>query len=302
MRALTRREFASAALAVRYRVARGHLVTMRRGPVEISVTDNEAVGPEHRAGYNGIASLVHEKRRENLFVPRYAGLNFEFIHDGTNLPRELMFEPRSAPMELRVGGGHEAELYQAPTPHWQLESRTRFTLERSGAVRMRFECIPRAAVFRNGYLGLFWASYIHQPESTAIQFLGREASGAGERWIEAVSPAHGVESTHVAAEDLEEYPHAPDFSPQYMVFSRSRYVYTRPFYFGVSHGMACVFLFRRGDGIRFSQSPSGGGAGNPAWDFQWFIPRYEVNRAYGFEMRLVYVPYRDREQLRRLGR
>src|SRR5262245_4322255 len=79
---------------------------LKRGPIEAVVVDNRAVDtpalPGHRAGYHGIGSLKHARQPRNLFVPAYAGLNFEHILDGTTQGREVLFEPRQAPMELRV--------------------------------------------------------------------------------------------------------------------------------------------------------------------------------------------------------
>ncbi len=65
--------------------------------------------------------------------------------------------------------------------------------------------------------------------------------------------------------------------------------------------MALVFIFRPGDRVRLTQSPSGGGRGNPAWDFQYFIADYEVGGRYQLVMRAMYVPYESPEQIERIS-
>jgi hypothetical protein len=292
--------------SVRYRVPEEHFVVLRRGDVTAIVVDNAAVDherlPGHRAGYNGLASLTHERRRENLFVPAVAGLNFEHIHDGTLAVAREKFEPRVAAMELRIIDEHTVELHQPPTPQWKLESCGRYHLLEDGVVEYTFECIPREDVFAGGWIGLFWASYIDQPKDRAIHFVGREAGSSGPAgWIRAVTPAHGVDSTHPPEGSLPEIDIPPDF-PLTLVNHRSKYVYTEPWYYGVSHGMAYAQMFRQRDRIWFAQSPTGGGRTNPAWDFQWFTPEYRVGQAYGFVMRAAYLPYRDREQLEQATR
>jgi hypothetical protein len=289
--------------SARYTVPEGPYVVLARGDVEAVVVDHRAVDdavlPGHRAGYAGVAALRHARRRENLFVPAYAGLNFEHIHDGTARAREVLFEPRNAPMELRRIDEHTVELYQKPTPTWGLESCTRYELLEDGAIEMTLECIPRLRSFRNGYIGLFWASYIHRPESGAIHFLGHPEGGdATRRWVDATSPAHGVRATHPAADDNRSFPHDADF-PLTLVFNRSGRRHDQPWYYGVSHGMAYAQLFRSRDGVRLAQSPSGGGEGNPAWDFQVFLPDYEVGRRYTLVMRALYLPHESPEQVRR---
>lgn len=285
---------------VKFRKSCEPTVQLRHGSTIAVIVDNSAFGATHKEGYNGLASLIHDKRSENLFVPFYAGLNLEHVLDGRNLePRELLYEPRNFPMELRIVDGHTVELYQAPAPIYKLESCTRFAIDDEGIIHMRFECIPREKLFRYGYIGLFWASYIHQPESSAIHFLGREAHGTGERWIRALSPQHGVDAVHPAANDRRQFEHDSNYALT-LVFNRSKYVYTQPFYYGLSHGMACVQMFREKDLIRFTQSPSGGGQGNPAWDFQWYISQYQVDQIYGFEMAMAYVPFESPEQVRKV--
>jgi hypothetical protein len=277
-------------------------IVLERAGVRAVIVSNEPVDddvlPGHRQGYSGVASLTYNGQDRNLFVPMYAGLNFEHIHDGTVQSRDILFEPRRAPMTIKRIDEHTVELHQPPTPHWRLESRLRYALLEDGAIEMTLECIPRARTFKNGYIGLFFASYIHQPESLDIHFLGYPAEDTQSEpgWIRGITPEHGVRPTHPAIDDHRDFPHEADF-PLSLVFNLSGHRYREPWYYGVSHGMALVQMFRPCDQVRFSQSPSGGGNGNPAWDFQWFIPQYEVGRRYGFVMRAMYLPFESREQL-----
>lgn len=298
--------------AIKFTVPAKPYVIFKRGEVEMVVVNNEAVDdevlPKHRAGYSGVASLTHAKRRENLFVPGIAGLNFEHILDGTaHADRKTQFEPRHWPMELRVVSEHAAELYQKLTFHHGLESCQRYELLDDGTIQLTIEVIPRKKSFRNGYICLFWASYIHQPESLDIHFRGWPREVAANRklpdaqWIRGVTPAHGKLSSHCSIDDDRDFPHEKPF-PLSLVYSLSEHRYAEPWYFGVSHGMAFVQMFRKADQVRLTQSPSGGGGGNPAWDFQFYIQDYQVDKRYQFVMRAAYVPYESPEQVEKATR
>lgn len=288
---------------VRFRVSEDHCAVLERGGIRATIVDNTELDladlPGHRAGYNGVASLTRRRGDANLFVPAVGGLNFEHIHDGTAAGLKEKFEPRKSPMQLRLVDSHTVEVYQPPTANWKLESCGRYHLLDDGTIEYTFECIPRASGYRNGYIGLFWANYIHQPESGAIFFRGQGRQEDGPaRWIEAISPAHGIGSTHAPA-GLAALPHVDADFPLTLVNHPSEYVYAEPWYFGVSHGMAYVQMFRERDCIWLAQSPSGGGAGNPAWDFQWFLSDCRVGEAYGFVMRAAYLPYESPDQVAR---
>jgi Peptidase of plants and bacteria len=286
--------------AIKFTVPEKPYVVLRRGAIEAVIVDNRAVDdavlPGHKAGYHGVASLKHERQPRNLFVPAVSGLNFEHIHDGTTRARDLLFEPRRAPMMLRAINEHTVELHQPPTPHWGLESCARYELQEDGVLQLTFECIPRRSAWTNNYLGLFWASYIDQPKSLDIHF--RSASD----WVRGVTPEHGVRATHRAPGDERQFAHDADF-PLSLVFNFSEHRYGAPWYFGLCREMAFVQLFDARDQVRLTQSPSGGGRGNPAWDFQWFIENPKVGRRYQLVMRALYLPAADtseaREEVRR---
>lgn len=289
--------------SVKFVVSQQHFAVLTGGPVRAVIVDNAAVDndilPGHRAGYSGIASLTHEQQPRNIFVPRYAGVNFEHIHDGVTDNLKEKFEPRKAPMRLRMIDEATVELYQPPTPHFQLESCGRYHLRVDGVIEYSFECIPKSRTFQRGFVGLFWASYIDQPRDKAIHFLGRrrEAAGAPPSWIVGRTPQHGVNASHPPVNwPMDRVEIDTDF-PLTLVNHPSPYEHTDDWYFGVCRGMAYAQIFERDAQVHFAQSPSGGGDGNSAWDFQWFIPNAETNQSYGFKMQLLYLPFTSKQAM-----
>ena len=287
--------------AVKFKLAKHHWIELSRSDTRVIVVDNAAVDvsrlPKHRAGYSGVASLTHKKQDRNVFVPGIAGLNFEHIHDGSTAGLIEKFEPRKFPMELRVINEFTVELYQPPTKNWKLESCGRYQVLEEGSIEYTFECIPRKTRYKNDFIGLFWASYIHQPQDKAIFFKGRKAgSGDPPRFIKGITPKHGVQSTHRPA-GVKGLPKIdPDF-PLTLVNHPSEYEYSESWNYGVCRKMAVVQMFRPQDRIWLAQSPSGGGNGNPAWDFQWFIKKPNVGKVYRFVMRMAYFPFIDHAQV-----
>ena len=79
-------------------------IILRRADIQVVIINNQAMDnsllTDHKAGYNGLASLTHTERKENIFITNYAGLNFEHIHDGTNQKRDFLLEPRNAPIQI----------------------------------------------------------------------------------------------------------------------------------------------------------------------------------------------------------
>jgi hypothetical protein len=271
--------------------ASGPVISRTVGELTATFVTNEAYGPEHRRGYNGIAELYHTAQDSSVFVPSYSGFNLEHIFGGDSL--EQVVEPRRHPMELFQTENGEIILYQSSTPLSNVESVTIFTMEPPHYIDVTFRCIIRdETFFRHGYAGLFWASYIQKPKNRRIYFKGTDPNRTQPDWIAAFSELHGNRSTHRSNEDTLQLYFAPDFNVP-LAKDYSEYRYSSPFYYGRFHNMVLAFLFEPEDDtiIRFSQSPTGGGEANPAWDFQFIIPDPEPNTQYSFRARLIYKPF-----------
>src|SRR6185369_5473190 len=83
----------------------------------------------------------------------------------------------------------------------------------------------------------------------------------------------------------------------------SDFEYLYPFYFGRSGHNVFIMMFehsRDGGELRFAQSPSGGGAGNPAWDFSYLKRGYQLNREFCFRGRAVLRKFTSKEEVIRV--
>ncbi|RPJ53596.1 MAG: hypothetical protein EHM23_30635 [Acidobacteria bacterium] len=270
--------------------------------LECTVGNNRALG-EHRAWYNGIFRLLSPDCPETPFVPVFSGLNLEHYFDArpASDDRAIFFEPRSAPMEFRLVNSTTAELHQAATPFFGVESTTRFELHDPYYINMTFSCIPRQPGLAGNFLGVFWASYINGPENKSIYFLAPGSSLDKPVWVQFLTQEHNRDSTVRNEADPVEV--AFDSTNPTLWNNLSPLRYSAPFFYGRFRNMVLVFVFKPDNRIRFSHSPSGGGltkAGdgqNPAWDFQLIIPDYRVGEEYQLNARLIYKPWKDQKDV-----
>lgn len=277
----------------------GHTVTIREGDLTVVLADNSAY-PGHREGQNGIASLVHASDTASIFRPELAGLNFEHIFDGQkwNTAHVERFEPRNSAMSIRRLSDTSVQLHQPRSDLHHLESWTTFTVVPPHYVDMEFVCLPHADTYDRGYIGLFWASYIHTTIQKEYYFIGRWPEHDRRRWLGFLSPAHNAGNTVRPEDDARDPSFAEAYPPMlYTNYAEGRYTY--PFYYGRRGPMMLALLFE--DGVRFSHSPTSGSLVGPetfpAWDFHHIIHDYEVGETYRFKVRLVYKPFISTEDV-----
>ena len=276
--------------------------TFKVGDLTAVIGDN-AAQEQHRAGYNGVWSLTHKANAaRSLFVPGIAGLNYEHIVNGEEPPdAKVFFEPRNAPMTFMQRSDSEGELHQPPTPTFHVESWTRFRLVAPHYLDMSFRCVAHQHVFPRGYLSLFWASYINAPLDKSMYFLGALEGQPQPMWSQLCSQFHNRDSTVRHREDKLELTFAPGRETLYKSLSTFRF--DTPLFYGHCDDLLWLVMFDRSEGIRLTHSPSGGGANaaqkttNPAWDFQFLVPKPEVMKEYGFKVRTVLRPRCSREEV-----
>lgn len=276
--------------------------TLSSGDLTAVIGDNGSEDP-HRAGYNGVWSLQHRLGNRSVFVPAYAGLNHEHIVSGEfEGQKDIFFEPRRAGMELKSISDSEVELHQPPTPTFHLESWTRFSVSEPHYLDMTYRCRATQHVFPFDYIACFWASYINAPIDKSLYFLGGLESQK-ELWSQFCTQKHNLHSTLRGRDDDFEMQFAP-LAPDALYKNFSPMRFDQPLFYGHFDGLVFIVMLDSADGlIRLTHSPSGGGVNskaattNPAWDFQFLVPEYEVNEEYQMRTRTVLRERCSREEI-----
>lgn len=273
--------------------------TVSAGDLTAVIGDNQAHEGQ-RAGYNGVQSLVSAHcPDESLFVPGIAGLNLEHLLDGRDLPdRDDYFEPRRVPMQVEKLDEQSVMLHQSATPTLGVQSLATFSIRKPHYIDIDLRIVLRRDTLRHDYLLAFYAGYINAPEDLGMHFLGRPRDEpVGEGSLELNTPAHYEQSTACHIDVESELPHEISFDT--LAYSYSELAFTRPFFFGRRRNMVFALMFEEGHDVRFTHSPSGGGEGNPAWDFQWVIHEPKVDEEHHLRARAIYKPWESERDISR---
>ena len=278
------------------------------------IADNEACGI-HRAGYNGVASLVPKSIGNNIFVPTYAGLNYETISlAGLTSYEEktgFRFEPRREAMLIETASRNRVVLVQPETSHAHVSARIVFAVEEPHYLHQRIELTFHRRFCPEGEANTFrslWASYLHQPPDRHLYLKSDGSSRAGTAgWFGITKEGHGSPQmlAHPLPGDrevdvaghLEAAASGPPQSAEAFPGLSDALGGPLAFYYGLCHDQAFLMMFRQPDRVKLAYSPCGGGqqpAWNPAWDYVLRIDDAELDRAYSWDLCLALKPFEGR--------
>jgi len=269
--------------------------------LKIIICNNAEIG-EHRAGYNGVMNLVHKGQGINVFVPAYCGLNYETSSiAGLEQDKEQLFEPRRRPMTIERKTDGAIVLHQEPSDFKGIEATITFRccepfyIDQTVEIKF-YKKLQDASEFSS-----LWASYVNAPENKHVYLIGRAKDDAEARWLDVTKESHGspeytvrnlgddVETVidHLQNQERQEASKIPieDF------------VWEEPYYYGLYGDYVFIMMFAKKETVRFAYSPTGGGPTNPAWDYVFWLPNYDIGATYQFKARLAYKKYASREDI-----
>ena len=289
------------------------------------IAENSAVGI-HRAGYNGVASLIPRHTGNNIFVPTFAGMNYETISlEGLPPYRNshpTKFEPRAEPMHIESADGEKVVLVQPETGHARVSARITFAVREPHYLHQRIELTFHhrfCSEDRAGRFDSLWASYLHMPPDRHIYLKpDQDAGGDLANWLGITKADHGAPDmqvrclpdgheidaeSHLKAmgdqaplsdDDIAALPEV-EWSPAALPKALDGPL---AFYYGLlPNSLLYLMMFKQPERIRLAYSPCGGGrqpAWNPAWDYVLHLDDAEAGSTHVWDVCLVVKPWQGR--------
>ncbi|MDP6113040.1 MAG: hypothetical protein QF437_04445 [Planctomycetota bacterium] len=292
------------------------------------IADNSANGI-HRSGYNGLSSLIPRHTGNNLFVPAYAGLNYETISLAGLEPYRhehgSKFEPRSEPMFIESADEESVVLVQPETSHSHVSARITFTVEEPHYIHQKIELTFHRRFCPDEEPNQFrslWASYMHGPPDRHIYSKPDLETGADlVHWYGITKTDHGSPEMQVKLMPQEEISAAghlaamaetplltddeltalaqPEWGPMALPKSLDGML---SFYYGLCHDQMVLMMFKQPERFRLAYSPCGGGTQpewNPAWDYVLALEDAPLEETCTWDLCLVTKPYMGRADVLR---
>lgn len=285
------------------------------------IADNSALGI-HRSGYNGVASLIPKASGNNLFVPTFAGLNYETISlVGLSPYQDISgskFEPRSEPMHIEDAAEKKVVLVQPKTSHANVGARITFSVEEPYYLHQRIELTFHRRFCRSDEKSTFrslWASYIHMPPDRHIYLKANENSADLEDWIGITKADHHTGTMEIRrlpdGHEIDARGHLEAMNSQAPMPDQDVEKTEWPptalprsldgplqFYYGFCHNsLLFLMMFKRPQNTRLAYSPCGAGkqpAWNPAWDYVLYLDDVELGQTYFWDLCLLVKQFESR--------
>ena len=253
----------------------------------------------HQSGYNGLWHLSSVHDPSPFFLPRYCGMNFEFIAPKS---QDDPVEPKDHPTELVVDAPEtEVTLHQSPTPTHQVESWMSYSVAGPAHLDWTFRFrLHRPGSFPTGVAGFFFANYINQPENKSIYVLSRSVYDS-LMWVQFCTTFQGRDCAVIWEGDDYDLEFGDHEHGLYT--SRAPIQYHLPLLLGRRGDMAFALFFEQPQGVVISHGMGGGGFvddesdRNPAWDFFLYSKDPVTVQEGVWRGRLLYKKFAGREDV-----